>query len=90
MKWKLIIFDCDGVLVDSELPAQKVLVEALAQLGFQMSVEEAIHKYRGCKMAECVLDIEKMLGQKVPEGFVEEVRARTAIAFEKELRAIDG
>jgi HAD superfamily hydrolase (TIGR01509 family) len=79
-----------GVLVDSELPAQKVLVEALAQLGFQMSVEEAIHKYRGCKMAECVLDIEKIIGQKVPEGFVEEVRARTAIAFQRELRAIDG
>ena len=42
MKWDLIIFDCDGVLVDSEAIGNKVIAEALTELGIQTSADEAL------------------------------------------------
>ena len=90
MRYNLIIFDCDGVLVDSEIPAQQVLVDAAAELGLAMSLDEAIARFRGRKMAECVLDIESAIGRAVPDNFVPMIRTRTAAAFRKDLRAIEG
>lgn len=90
MPCNLVIFDCDGVLVDSELPAQRVLVGAMADLGLTISLDEAMARYRGCKMAECIADIERTIGRKVPDTFVDSVRAQTANAFKQELRAVEG
>lgn len=85
-----IIFDCDGTLVDSEMLANEVLVEAVAEHGLVLSLEEAISAFRGGKMADCVAQLEARLGRRLPEEFVPELRSRTAAAFRTRLRAIAG
>ena len=86
----LVIFDCDGVLVDSEGLGCGVVVDMLGELGYPMDFDAAVAFFKGRKMAECVVDIERMLGRAVPEGFVPEFRARSADAFRRELKAIPG
>ncbi|MBO1048531.1 MAG: HAD family hydrolase [Dolichospermum sp. DEX182a] len=90
MQTELVIFDCDGVLVDSETLGNRVLVEFIAEFGLKLEIEEAILLFRGCKMADCVAVIEQKLGKKMPSDFVTQLRTRTAKAFEHELLSIEG
>ena len=85
-----IIFDCDGTLVDSEWLANAALVECMAPFGLCMSTEDAMQSYVGGKMADCVADLERRLGRKLPDSFVAEVRKRTAEAFRAHLKPIEG
>jgi HAD superfamily hydrolase (TIGR01509 family) len=87
---ELVIFDCDGVLVDSETLSNRVLVEFVAEFGLALELEEAISLFKGGKMADCVAVIEQRLGKKMPQDFVTRLRARTAEAFERELMPVDG
>ena len=59
---KTVIFDCDGTLVDSEVLANEVLVEAVAEHGLVLSVDDAVRSFRGGKMADCVALLEARLG----------------------------
>lgn len=85
-----VILDCDGTLVDSELLANGVLAECVAPFGLRMSAEEAMQRYVGGKMADCVADLEARLGRKLPDSFVPEVRRRTAEAFRACLQPVEG
>jgi HAD superfamily hydrolase (TIGR01509 family) len=87
---KTIIFDCDGTLVDSEVLSNEVLVEAVAEYGLTVSIDEAVAAFRGGKMADCVAQLEARLGRPLPAEFVPSLRARTADAFRSRLRAVDG
>lgn len=87
---KLTLFDLDGTLVDSETLLNEVLVEFLAELGFELSLEEADARFRGGKMAESVSQIEKRFGTKLQHDFIPQFRARTAEAFTDRLQPIDG
>ena len=87
---ELVIFDCDGVLVDSEGIGNAVLAQAATREGAAISAEEALHLFRGLKMAECVVEIERRSGRRVREDFVADVRHAMAIAFESNLRAVEG
>ncbi len=90
MQTELVIFDCDGVLVDSETLGNRILVEFVAEFGLVLELQEAILLFKGCKMADCVAVIEQRLGKKLPQDFVTQFRARTAEVFERELLAING
>jgi len=85
-----VIFDCDGTLVDSELLANEVLVEYATGFGVPITLEEALACYVGGKMADCVEDMERRLGRRLPEAFVPELRARTAEVFRERLQAMEG
>ncbi|MEH2436597.1 MAG: HAD-IA family hydrolase [Nostoc sp.] len=87
---ELVIFDCDGVLVDSETLGNRILIEFVAEFGLMLELEEAILLFKGCKMADCLAVIEQRLGKKIPQDFVPQLRARTAKAFERELLPIQG
>jgi HAD superfamily hydrolase (TIGR01509 family) len=87
---ELVIFDCDGVLVDSEGIATRVLVEEARTLGLDLPIAEGLELFRGEKMARCVATLEGRLGRSVPQGFVLRVRERMSQAFTTELRAVDG
>jgi HAD superfamily hydrolase (TIGR01509 family) len=87
---ELIIFDSDGVLVDSEKIALAVLVRAAADEGASIGVDEAIRLFRGVKFADCVLEIERRSGHSVREDFVAKVRRETALAFDVELKPVEG
>jgi HAD superfamily hydrolase (TIGR01509 family) len=90
MTVRAIIFDCDGTLVDSEGPANQVLVDYLGELGHEMSVEDAVATYTGMKMADCVVDIERRFARKLPDEFVPTFRARMATSFAEHLRPVEG
>ncbi len=85
-----VIFDCDGTLVDSEPLANAALVEALAALGVHLPLEESMRRYVGGRMADCVADIERRTGRKLPDSFVPELRTRTSEVFRSQLQPMDG
>jgi HAD superfamily hydrolase (TIGR01509 family) len=85
-----VIFDCDGTLVDSERLASEVLVELVAEFGLSISVDDAVRAYTGGKMADCVADLERLLGRQLQDGFVADLRARTAAAFVNRLKPMAG
>ena len=86
----LVIFDSDGVLVDSEEIALAVMAQAATAAGASMDAAEALAVFRGLKIADCVAEIERRAGAPVSPGFIAEVRAATAAAFEAELRPVEG
>jgi HAD superfamily hydrolase (TIGR01509 family) len=86
----LVIFDCDGVLVDSEPLQIQALLDVAAPLGFSMPLVAAVERFRGAKMADVVAVVEGQIGTAVPPDFVPRVRARQAEAFARELRAVEG
>jgi HAD superfamily hydrolase (TIGR01509 family) len=86
----LVIFDCDGVLVDSEPIANRVFAEHLTAAGFPMTTEEAIRALKGRSMRQCVELLERRFGRALPERFVETLQAATGVAFARELRPVPG
>jgi HAD superfamily hydrolase (TIGR01509 family) len=87
---ELVIFDCDGVLVDSEVIGKSVLAQAATREGAAIGEDEALRLFRGLSMAECVAEIERRLGRHVRENFVADVRQSMAMAFESQLQAVEG
>jgi HAD superfamily hydrolase (TIGR01509 family) len=66
---KLIIFDFDGVVADSERLANAVLAEGLTEVGLFTTVEEAMERYMGRRWADCLPEMEARLGARLPDGF---------------------
>lgn len=90
MSYDLVIFDNDGVLVDSEPISNRVLAEYLTELGYPTTVEDSYRDYMGCA-AHTVHDvIGERYGARLPEGFDELFHARVFAAFERELGAVRG
>ena len=86
----LVIFDCDGVLVDSELISNRVLAEHLTAIGMPTTTEESMDRYMGGSLRTVLDDVEHRLGHAAPEGFIADYRAASYRAFESELRAVEG
>ena len=86
----LVIFDCDGVIVDSEPLANQVLHAHLVALGLELTLEQSATRFTGRTMADCVTLIEARLGRAVPEDFVAAVRRETKAAFDDALTPVDG
>ena len=86
----LVIFDCDGVLVDSEPVANRTLGEMLRELGLDLTQEQIFQSFVGYSLPHCLRVIEGMLGRAPPENFLRELQARTFAAFRTELRAMPG
>jgi HAD superfamily hydrolase (TIGR01509 family) len=86
----LVIFDCDGVLVDSEETQARVILALAGDLGFSLPSAEALGRFRGAKMADIVRLIEEQIGRPTPADFVPELRRRQAEVFARELRPVDG
>ena len=90
MTYDLVIFDCDGVLVDSEPIANRVDAEQLASIGLKLSPEEIMRKLLGRTKEGVILLAAEMLGRDLPEGFVERWDAALMEALGNEVRAIEG
>ncbi|MGW1106574.1 HAD family hydrolase [Streptomyces sp. NPDC002540] len=87
---ELVIFDCDGVLVDSERIAVRVDAMSLASLGWPLSEAEIVERFVGRSHADMITDVEKHLGYKLPDGWEAEQRRLYHKAMEAELTAVDG
>ena len=87
---QLVIFDCDGVLVDSERLAVKVVVQVLRDLGWELSEAEAIERFVGRSDADGQAMIEAKLGRKLAPGWAELLEPRSRRVFEAELAPVPG
>jgi HAD superfamily hydrolase (TIGR01509 family) len=88
-----VIFDCDGTLVDSEVPGMDVIHEQACALGLTFTREQAHQQFRGVRMANCIAWIEAQLPQVPPffaEDFARKVRAAQALRFSEGLAVIPG
>jgi HAD superfamily hydrolase (TIGR01509 family) len=90
MSWELVIFDCDGVLVDSEPIANRILTGMLNELGLPIGYDETMRSFVGRSMSSCLQIIEERLGRSVPADFVRTYNARSFAAFRDELHPIPG
>jgi HAD superfamily hydrolase (TIGR01509 family) len=89
-RFDLVIFDCDGVLVDSEVITNRVFVGMLNELGLGLSLEDMFERFVGRSMPQCLALIAQLLGREVPEKFLAEFQVRVAAALKAELKAVDG
>lgn len=84
----MVIFDCDGVLVDSELITNRVFAQMLNELGIEMSLADMFERFVGRSMQQCLEILANLLGRPVPQHFVEEFQTRSATALKSELKAV--
>jgi HAD superfamily hydrolase (TIGR01509 family) len=85
----LIIFDCDGVLVDSEVLSCSCLSEGLAGYGIDLDLDQALELFLGRSMS-AVLDHYQASGHRIPEQFSTELKTRVRAVFETALCPIAG
>ncbi|WP_329463711.1 HAD family hydrolase [Streptomyces sp. NBC_01431] len=90
MRYDLIIFDNDGVLVDSEPLSNTILAGYLTELGHATSYEESLRDYMGAAVHRVHDLIKERTGASLPLDFDETLHARIFAAFERELRPVAG
>lgn len=90
MEYKCIIFDSDGVLVDSETITAKVFQKMARELGFDLDFESAIENFTGTSMKENLQFIEENIEGELPENFEKEFRQRSYEAFKTDLIPVKG
>ncbi|MEU2599087.1 HAD family hydrolase [Streptomyces hirsutus] len=90
MRYDLVIFDNDGVLVDSEPISNRLLAGYLTELGHPTSYEDSIRDYMGSAMHRVHDLVEERTGQRLPDDFDAVFHARVFAAFERELKPVAG
>jgi HAD superfamily hydrolase (TIGR01509 family) len=86
----LIIFDCDGVLIDSEIISARMLVGALADLGVRIDLDYIARHFLGRSYPTVMRTIREDFGVDLPPDFEDDYRARLLAAFERDLRPMPG
>jgi hypothetical protein len=87
---KLVIFDCDGVLVDSEVISNRVLARALSAEGLPTTLQEARRDYQGLLLDDILVDVEARLARALPEIWLIGYERDRAEAFRRELQPVTG
>jgi len=87
---QLVIFDCDGVLVDSEVISNDVLARMLTDEGLPTTLAEARRCYQGLLLSEVLDSAEARLGRSLPDGWLARYERERAEAFGRELRPVPG
>ncbi|WP_179020857.1 HAD family hydrolase [Winogradskyella forsetii] len=90
MKYKCIIFDCDGVLVDSEPLGNQVLVDMANELGANIDLDYAYQHFKGNALNNCVNHISDLIALELPSNFKSEYRRRSFESFQKHIKPVDG
>ncbi|MFG3287185.1 HAD family hydrolase [Streptomyces sp. NPDC048111] len=90
MRYDLIIFDNDGVLVDSEPISNTILSGYLTELGHATSYEDSLRDYMGAAVHRVHDVIRERTGQALPDDFDDTLHARIFAAFERELQPVPG
>ena len=86
----LIIFDCDGTLVDSEYLCNLALQQQLAELGIDSDAEELMALYRGVKLNVILTSLESEFDTRFPDSFIPDYRLKVKHLFEQHLKENEG
>ena len=90
-RFDLVIFDCDGVLVDSERVANEVFARVLEQeCGLQFTLPQMFEKFVGHSKAQCLQKVEDMIGQSPPPALARRYRDDINEALASSVQAVDG
>ncbi len=88
--WELVVFDCDGVLVDSERLTVALEARLLTELGWPMSESEVIQRWMGRDGAAQLTEVGDRLGAVSAEEFDRRLTTELELAFAKELSPVAG
>lgn len=87
---RAVIFDCDGVLVDSEPTSNRVLAEMLSEFGLPMTVEQTVAAFLGRGWTTVSEHVLRELGRPLPDDFHDRYLDAMFTAFETELGPVAG
>jgi HAD superfamily hydrolase (TIGR01509 family) len=87
---QLVIFDCDGVLVDSEVISNEVLARALTEQGLPTTLTQARRDYQGLLLEEIDSRAQAKLGRPLAKDWLERYERDRATAFRRKLQAVPG
>jgi HAD superfamily hydrolase (TIGR01509 family) len=82
---RLVIFDCDGVLVDSERITNRVFCAMLNDLGLNLTLEDMFEHFVGLSMPQCIERVTRMLGSAPPADFLQTLTQRSEAALQAEV-----
>jgi HAD superfamily hydrolase (TIGR01509 family) len=89
-RFDLVIFDCDGVVVDSERIVHDVFGEFIGSFGLRLDDEELHERFLGLRLSECVAAVEQLSGMTVPPDAVARYCAERDRVLREQVRAVDG
>jgi HAD superfamily hydrolase (TIGR01509 family) len=87
---RLVIFDCDGVLVDSESLSCDVLAQLLTEEGLPTTLAQARRDYQGLLLSQVLAKAEQKLDRSLPRDWLDTFERQRAAVFRRELRAVPG
>jgi HAD superfamily hydrolase (TIGR01509 family) len=86
----LIIFDCDGVLIDSEILSARVDCEILRELGYDISPEELAHRFAGITTDRIFRLVGEEIGREIPTEVIRRAERETDVRLGREVEPIAG
>lgn len=86
----LVIFDCDGVLVDSEIIACAADAEALRNIGYDITTQQVAQRFAGMPDKAVDTILEKEMGHPLPENFRVDIKRKVMEKYRTELQPIKG
>jgi HAD superfamily hydrolase (TIGR01509 family) len=89
-RFDLVIFDCDGVVVDSERISHDVFGAFMRSLGASLSEEEMHERFLGRRLAECLAVVEELTGRPVPPGALERYLAERDRVLREQVEPVAG
>jgi HAD superfamily hydrolase (TIGR01509 family) len=87
---RLLIFEFDGVLADSEILANAVLAEMVTELGVPTTTEDSLRHYVGKRLQDVILTVEQTVGRPMASDFVAAFQQRTLARLRAEVRLVEG
>jgi HAD superfamily hydrolase (TIGR01509 family) len=86
----LVIFDCDGVLVDSEVISCQTHADVLTHCGYPITVAQVFSRFLGRSLKQATLEVEAELGRSLPDDFNTQLQERLFRHFTTDLQAVVG
>lgn len=87
---KLVIFDCDGVLVDSEPISNRLFCDMLNEIGLPVTLDDMYEQFVGLSMPQCMQRVDEMLGRPAPPDFFVRLQQRTEALLKAHVQPVEG
>jgi HAD superfamily hydrolase (TIGR01509 family) len=89
-RFDLVIFDCDGVVVDSERVVHEIFGDFIRSLGANVDADRMNELFLGLRLDDCVAIVERMTGRPVPRDALDRYRAERDRVLREQVRPVDG